>query len=306
MARILFVTVLAAASLSLTGCMGSPGGEEEDEEVAAANQAAKINNGLSINGLTSNGLTSNGLTSNGLTSNGLTSNGLTSNSLAMAHLSDAETGDTARKILAYATGCALPLGESFDLTINEEVSTFSGQLGLAPQWGGETGSCDSACQAWVSGCILSRVNHEGVTIPISARGTPAALTTTEQERSDYPTMEAVYYGDLFADPPTFFACMAHGPPLIERVCGPSISECAVDVVGYCDENFTINGCDPNVDPGCTPTARCGIPDTTEGYYPDCRDDAGNTYLGSVTVFRQCGNGVCDVTETNAMCPQDCP
>ena len=278
MPRVLLVAALAVASLSVIGCADPSGSEEEgEEELATAGQEVRIDNGLTANGLMTNGLTANGLTANGA---------------VMSLLED----DDARKILAYVTTCALPMGERFDLTIDGHPYTFEGALGLAPGWGGETGSCDADCQSWVSGCILSRVNYTGDAVPISLRGPSASLVSAPEELAEFPSMEAVYFGDLFSDPPKRFACTAHGSTLIERVCGPSTTGCVVDVVGDCDDYFTLGG---------APTARCGIPDTGEGYYPDCRDNQGTTHLGSVTVYRQCGNGVCDTTETTASCPQDC-
>jgi hypothetical protein len=264
MARFLFATTLAVAWLSLTGCTNPAG--SDDWDLAEAGQAVETSNGLSVNGA------------------------------VMDLLADPTSGDESRKILAYLVSCALPTGEEFSLTIDGHVYRFEGAIGVAPEWGGSQGSCDADCQSWVSSCVLARTNFAGDAVPVSLRGPLDALASDEQERSDFVAMEGAYFADLFSSPPKWLACTAHGSNLIERVCGPSIESCPVEVVGDCDDYFPFGG---------SPTPRCGIPDTTEGYYPDCRDDEGNVYAGSMTVFRQCGNGVCDVTESPQICPQDC-
>jgi hypothetical protein len=118
------------APLGLTACLGEAGFEEEN--LASVQQEEDTDNGLSWNGLSSNGLSSNGLSSNGLSSNGLVSDVLRTDLLS-------------RQFFKYVVGCALPAGEQITLQFATEEVTFYGELGLAPEWGSDTGSCDATC-----------------------------------------------------------------------------------------------------------------------------------------------------------------
>ena len=257
---ICFGAVVCVAS-TLVGCLAPI--EYEDHVLGVAKEAIEEANGLDWNGLASNGLASNGLASNGLASNGLASNGLASNGLLMSALSE----PSARMLLRYIVGCALPAGRQFTLTIDGIDSTFFGSLGLAPEWGLADGSCDASCQAWVSGCVLSRVNYLGEHVPISLRGDSEALATDEGERQEYPNAEATYYGNIFLNPQQRFACTAPGSTLIDRVCGPSNASCIMRVLGDCD-------------------VACDTLDILDGSYSGCHDGLGNLVPGAVTVYRE--------------------
>ncbi len=221
-------------------------------------------NGLTSNGLTSNGLTSNGLTSNGLTSNGLTSNGLTSNGLTSNGLADPST----QKFLKYLVSCALGPQQSLTLTAGGTTYTFPGQLGLAPQWGSEHGSCDGSCQRWVSACILARVDAAGIDREISVRGLNPVLLPTPSEISSYTQKEATYFGNLFIPGQPRFLCLAPGQKQDRRVCGDSLDDCPMTVVGSCAQDCLFKG-GAFGDAFCSDAGRAG---------------AGQTYFESVTVF----------------------
>jgi len=159
------------------------------------------------------------------------------------------------------------MDQSISLDVDGVSYTFPGGLGLAPDWSVPGGSCDGNCIAWVSGCMLSRVNYLGQHVAVSLRGAVSELAVTEAERSSFPNPEAAYYGDVFADPQRRFACTAPGSTLISRVCGPSLPDCIMDVLGSCADV-----CDP--------------PDPSDGSYANCRDDQGRIVPGAVTVYRQ--------------------
>jgi hypothetical protein len=246
------------AALSLTACAST-----SETETDVAEESMTVDNSLTSNSLTSNSLTSNSLTSNSLTSNSLTSNSLTSNSLMSAALTD---DPLARQLLKYIVGCALSANETIDITLGGIPYSFAGELGLAPAWGQPGHSCDANCRSWVSGCVLSRVNYLGETVDISLRGSLGALSASETELFVYPAREATYFGDIFASPQVRYACTSPGSSLISRVCGPSTSDCVMDVLGDC-------------------TAFCNKP-RSDGSYPHCGPDDDTTFIGSVTVFRQ--------------------
>jgi hypothetical protein len=268
---------LIVALSSTAACVGASDTGGESEVVATAQQAVNMDNALTSNALTSNALTSNALTSNALTSNALTSNALTSNALTSNALSD----PAARTLLRYVAGCALPAGEGIDLEIDGQTYEFRGEIGLAKSWGKEHGSCNEACRRWVSACVLARVNYLGEHVPISIRGERGELASSTQERDTFTRREGAYYGDIFASPPLYHACVAPDAPLLPRVCGPSLEGCVMDVVGWCDD-----ACDkPRGDrsfPKCRDHARGGSYGSESGKFP-----AGVVkYDPSVTVFLQ--------------------
>jgi hypothetical protein len=269
---VLALQVVSAAFLS--GCLAIDEGIEEEgiEDIGAAEERLLTPNSLTINALTANALTANALTANALTANALTANALTANSLVMNALSDAPT----REFFSYVASCALPAGESIDLTINGVSYVFQGQIGVFPQWGMTGGKCEAGCQNWVSGCVLARVNYLGVRVPISIRATKAPLLAlAPSEGADYSHREAAYYGNVFSHPQTRYACLSPGETSNPRVCGPSLDDCVMDVVGSCD-------------------LFCGAPHVS-GAFTNCRDKprdpatglwpvGSQSYPGSITVY----------------------
>jgi hypothetical protein len=221
-------------------------------------------NGLTANGLTANGLTANGLTANGLTANGLTANGLTANGLTASSLADPLTN----KFLSYLVSCALGPQQILTITSGGSTYHFPGQLGLAPQWGSDHGSCDGSCQRWVSACLLARVDAAGIDREISVRGPNIALVPTASEISGYTQREATYFGNLFIPGQPRFLCLAPGQKQDERVCGDSLADCPMTVVGSCAQDCALKG-GAFGDTFCSDAGRPGV---------------GQTYFESVTVY----------------------
>ncbi len=242
---------LSVMLLSMTTTLGCAGVEvDDDQEALGVTQQVA--------------LTSNALTSNALTSNALTSNALTSNAL---------TDPSGRELLKYVTNCALAEGQSVEFVSEGVTYSYPGQLGLAPEWGLEGGSCNAACQGWVSACLLARLDYLGEKVTISLRGNNAALTPTFTEFKKYTKREGTYYGNVFKTTQERLACLAPGKTEIPRVCGPSIDNCVVDVIDQCNKT-------------------CDAP-KWDGGYSNCRDEvkvkgkfpAGTkTYPQAVTVF----------------------
>jgi hypothetical protein len=250
---------------------GSPpqGGQGAPAEVAAVTENGLTGNGLIANGLIANGLIANGLVANGLVANGLTANGLVANGLVANGVNAGALSDPMTlKFLNYVVSCALDDQQSLTFTVGGATTTFPGELGLAPQWGYPHGSCDGSCQRWVSACVLSRVDAAGVDREISVRGLNPALRPSWSELVQYTQREATYFGNLFIPGQPRFVCLSPGKTDDDRVCGPSLANCPMTVVGSCDQDCIFQG--------------------PYGDFELCSDagrsHAGHNYLESVTVF----------------------
>lgn len=262
-----YLTVMTLAALVQVACTETT---NDEEDVGEAEQPVLVSNALVSNALVSNALVSNALVSNALVSNALVSNALVSNALVSNALKD----PNARELLKYVTSCALPEDAHFDLEIEGVTYGFDGDLGLAPEWGEEGGSCDDECKSWVSACVIARLDYTGDSFVISLRGKHEALDTPLSEMIKYPVREATYYGDIFASEQKIFACLPMWKQSIPRVCGPSLDDCVVDVQGKCE-------------------ALCGNM-RPDGSYPNCREQGepkkpwgykkGEKHVGSITVF----------------------
>ncbi|MES1205030.1 MAG: hypothetical protein ABUS79_03755 [Pseudomonadota bacterium] len=224
----------AAAVLAAGGCGEAEQGQRQGQEqtpddVAQIQSAIESANALSANALSANALSANALSANALSANALSANALSANALTAKALKD----PLARQFLKYVVSCALPEGTSFDIKVDGKTYGFSGELGLAAEWGGSRGMCDGSCQRWVSACVLARVDFAGVKRLISLRGDHRALKTDARELRDYPVREATYYGNLFADGQGRFMCLSPDRGSNERVCGPSLAHCPMTVMGSC-------------------------------------------------------------------------
>jgi hypothetical protein len=238
--------------------------------LGSAGEESRTVNALTANALTANALTANALTANALTANALTAAALTANALTASALED----PNARSLLGYVVGCALPSGTDLAITVAGATYRYHGQIGLAPDWGKHDGHCDSACRAWVSGCVLSRLNHLGQSVPISIRGGKSQLSSSSSERQTYPHREATYYGDIFATSQLLYGCLSPGATSDPRVCGHDLDSCVVSFVGACDE-----ACDGVKSDGSFPNCRDASRDA-HGHFPP----GTKAFLGSVTVF----------------------
>jgi hypothetical protein len=263
-ARSLGFLCLAASAL---GCSGAG---DERAPAPAVGVAAVVDNGLVMNGLVMNGLVMNGLVMNGLVMNGLVMNGLVMNGLVMNGLTDASLTDPqTQQFLKYLVSCALGPQQSLTWkTAGGTTYTFPGQLGLAPQWAGDRGSCDGSCQRWVSACLLARVDAAGVDREISMRGLNLGLAPTWSELLGYTQREASYFGNLFIAGQPRYLCLPQGQTEDERVCGDSLADCPMTVLPSCNKDCAFQGLFGDFDL-CSDSGKVG---------------KGETYLESVTVF----------------------
>jgi hypothetical protein len=253
-----FTLGLAAfAALGTVGCGG-----EGDDDAETIQAAITVENALTANALTANALTANALTANALTANALTANALTANALTANGLRD----PLAREFLKYVVSCALDEDDSVSFKIDGKRYEFRGALGLAPEWG--RSHCDGDCQRWVSACVLARVDAAGVKRMLSIRGDNRALRPDDHELRRYSDREATYFGNLFVRNQPRYMCLSPGKTDNERVCGDSLDDCPMTVVGSCDD-------------ACGDEGRYGS-------FADCSDRGrarhGTVYHESITVF----------------------
>src|SRR5262249_51018705 len=153
----------------------------------------------------------NGIQGNGIQGNGIQGNGLDVSSLAPGVLAALQntgtTGPLARKLTKYLSSCALDPVDHFDFSWNDGVEhdeSDYGGLSLAPQW--KTRGLTADERAWVSACVVARVNKFGITVHISMRGSNPGLATTAQEETDYSHREGAFSGDIFGATPSGVSC----------------------------------------------------------------------------------------------------
>src|SRR5687767_12091240 len=186
-------------------------------------------NGLAYNGMAFNGMSYNGMSYNGLAYNGMAYNGMSYNGMSYNGLAD----PVVQSFVTYLVGCALPADDSVTYAVDGQEWTFSGEIGLAPEW--KNGPCGESCQRWITSCMLSRLNLKGEHMRISLRGDHPALNTIRFEERDMNEREATYYGNLFTDPSNIYVCHAPESASIPRVCGDDLAACPMNVVGSCED-----------------------------------------------------------------------
>ena len=201
---------------------------------------------------------------NALSANALSANALSANALTATALRD----PLAREFLKYVVSCALDDHQRVAMRIDGRYYQWNGSLGLAPEWGRDHGSCDGECQRWVSACVLARVDAAGVKRMISLRGDHPALRPEANELRKYIGREATYYGNVFVPGQPRFFCLSPGKMDNERVCGDSLADCPMTVVGSCDDACADEG--------------------AYGRFEDCSDRGrarrGTVYHEAITVF----------------------
>jgi hypothetical protein len=260
MARKGHLRTLGFGLLAVWASACGAGGPAVEEQTGYALSA----NALSANALSANALSANALSANALSANALSANALSANALTATALED----PLAREFLKYVVSCALPDDAVINMTIDGQMYSFPGSLGMEPQWGLPGGSCDETCQRWITGCVLARVDFLGVERPISVRGMNPGLKTTGKEAKDYPVREATYFGNVFAPGKPLFACLSPGQTEDTRVCGDSLQNCPMKVVGSCADACAFEGQFGQFD-FCSTSGKALQP---------------QTYLESVTVF----------------------
>ena len=103
------------------------------------------------------------------------------------------------------------------------------------------GSCDGSCQRWVSACCWPASTPPG-SIARSRFGVRARRSFRAPGRSpQYTQREATYFGNLFIPGQPRFLCLAPGQTEDQRVCGDSLADCPMTVVGSCAQDCAVKG-----------------------------------------------------------------
>jgi hypothetical protein len=182
---------LAVVISALTGCTEpSQDGAEADPEELLSDNGMKTINGLRAH----NGLA----TGNGLSlGSGLKTPGGLSSTTGLMTTADGRT------TVSYLVRCALPPGRSITKTDQTgKAYTFTGQIGVAPEW--ETGTCGGSCERWVSACMLALVNTTGDHYPLWLVAQNPAIGWGLDPT--FPFQEGAFFGDIFTSEPYAFYC----------------------------------------------------------------------------------------------------
>ena len=186
--------------------------------------------------------------------NGITLNGITLNGMSSATHESEIAG--MNMLFSYLLECALEEGsEGTYYDIHGEPVVVAGLFGLAPEWG--DGPLSARGERLVSACLAARTNAKGRTVRLSLRGND--VSTTAVEREMYRHHEGAFWGDLFSDEPTLYACSVRGAGISGRDC--TGGDCGFVDMGSCADV-------------------CATQDGEEGFYTDCagEDAVINTFL----------------------------
>jgi hypothetical protein len=283
---------VAASLLGLlfaTGCAGSP--EDEDPFIGDDPSPQLHGNALNGNALNGNALNGNALNGNALNGNGLSlaPSMLSATPLDFGALSAATrallldpgaTGALSRELLKYTVSCALAPSQALHYTWVDAAGVThdespAGLLGLASDWA--SSPLDTPGQQWVSACLTSRVNRFQIPVLLSSRGSAAGLAATAAELSAYTYAEGAFWGNVFSDPPTAYACDvpandAHSQSLYRTCSFPFTND---------QGNLVTCGIVQPVG-SCATVCNAFSP---EGFYRGCSAGAGQaSYARVVTIF----------------------
>ena len=189
------LTGLILASLAFAACT------DESDDLSSGTHGVITNNRIA-----SNRIAANRIAANRIAANRIAANRFEANIESMGELLDSPGG---QELLAFLISCALPEGEVLvapDPLGGPDIE-FYGEVGVAPEWATEP--LDVVGRRWVTACILSRVNDNGVSVEISIRGPNAALVSTPGELAAWTVEEGAFYGDIFGPlnkPLEWYAC----------------------------------------------------------------------------------------------------
>lgn len=136
------------------------------------------------------------LSANAMTPTNLQNSNL--NTLMLTAANAASMGNTIdrRAALQYAVGCALAPNQSITFTASGwPQTTYYGAMSVATAWLSRDLTKSEA--AWVSSCVISRINLTGTVVQISVRGATGGYATTSQELTDYQIEEGAFWGNVF-------------------------------------------------------------------------------------------------------------
>lgn len=196
------LSCLILALLAFAACT------DESDELNSGTHGVVVNNRIASNRIAANRIAANRIAANRIAANRIAANRFEANIESMGELLESAEG---QELLAFLISCALPEGESLvapDLSFPGAPDIeFFGEIGVAPDWATEP--LDANGRRWVTACILSRVNDNGVSVEISIRGPNAALASTPGELATWSVEEGAFYGDIFGalnKPLEWYAC----------------------------------------------------------------------------------------------------
>jgi hypothetical protein len=277
----------ALVLVGATGCGVQELSPEEELALQTQEQDLQVDNGLSLNGLSLNGLSLNGLSLNGLSLNGLST----------TDFSTWFNGNPAGndQLMRYMVRCAVAPNEtrSFINPSTGLVYTWSGALGLAPNWAGGA-PATLAEQQVISSCLAAHANNYGLHVSISVLGrdsSGANISYSSDELAAFAKKESCFFGNVFTNAGLFGGNDRNSLAADEstsRPCGLkgfgalSNAECAqVKRIGQCEQYCTLDA--------------SGI------FYTSCTYN-GVQYRPLTTRIRpqdvhRCGDGVCQQGES---------
>jgi hypothetical protein len=214
--------VSLTVSIASSGCLALEEGPE-NLDVASSSQTVVVLNALSKNAMSANAMSANAMSANAMSANGLEE--------GVFELDTASAGDLyqtalGRQFLKYNTRCAYSAGDELEVPAYDSfpVERLPGNLGLANIW--KTGGLTAVYKRMMSACLLAHLNNFGISVSISVRF-PGSAPPDATETDTYWYGDAVFFGDVFADPAKWYACSiaakagsptASSPNAADRVC----------------------------------------------------------------------------------------
>jgi len=153
----------------------------------------------------------------------------------------------------YAVQCGL----GSDKSVNFKNTTYTGAVGLAPDW--DTRALNSDERRWVTACMIQRLNALSLSVNILLEGDHTPLYESTAQDTEYPYQESTAFGDLFSSTtpltglgPAFTAyicgeedvtdsCLNISNLLQLRVCDNLGLLCGMQYIGKCNDVCTANG-----------------------------------------------------------------
>jgi hypothetical protein len=260
----------------LPACVAETAGESgDDEEVAVVDGVLLANNIMIANALDPSAIDPSAINPSVLVLNALALDALSPDALAAVQAAGSG-GDLSRMFLQHVVGCAFNPTQSITLSWPGHQATYSGVLGLAPDWA-TLPLTDPTRQRLVSACMAARTNFYGFSVVISMRSKeePIRSQTGSQELAAFPTVEGAFWGNLFAPVPYLNAC--HHPANVDAA-RAAYRDCAA---GHRDGD-TVVPCGMIALRGPCTTV-CGDLTGSGQYYPSCTDRPGEPGSQSTTV-----------------------
>ncbi len=155
----------------------------------------------------------------------------------------------------YLIECALDQYQVVHFTHTDGTEEdITGWFGLAPYWMDQPIDTNLDAQEWITGCMVARLNYDGLSVNILLEGDTPAIQTNPVWNSQMNYEESTLRGNMFAPQglapsgkPAFFAyvcrenylldtCTNDGGRayLYDRICDDAPGICGLVDLGYCD------------------------------------------------------------------------